>query len=854
MRGDFSRFTRDSSKDYIATFMEQGRVQLDADWNDNVLNFLNMLWKQSRNVLGTSACIGDSFRIGKDIPIDHMLQPDLWNPVDMSGTQHAYIFLNTNDRPCTDLHSANEKGSLFVGNAGGILREFNNLDLSRFKSLHIRFKVIGSSRKDVQALKLKLYSQRQENGNNEDKYEYAGEFTEPTDAGGFLKVRFNLLQPQGIARNLDKYDLSHVSKLSVHWDKIDDIAVCIGLISAEPMALVVSADPDTSRSNSWANVIDTDATTGATPDTTTPAQNNNSISNTYKGKPAIRKDKGKDMRWSFSKPENFNSLNALRFAIGSSMGKDKVAYSNPPTLFLINLNDMTLEYSLKEQNELSNDQWRSYIVSVKEPKDSEKFSADNLKEIKTIGLKDLPENDSVYVSEILGELNFENNFLISSATEPEQSAGMYINGIFCSIEHWDTYLTQKHISSDNSDRLLVSAPPLSSSTTATTAGKAGENQKEQKNGNNTISYMVYTDVWNRGITHLEDPEIREVALGGPDTATKLQTICQIKLKELKEITDEVNFQNKIRIAEQEIKKMNEEQTGRLNVFESGSSSSSSSSSSEINYGTRGNYLYRIQIHDSGENKANNSATFKWSKDNASVAFAIKQLSEYKVVLEQGGRSLANLFRIGDFIEIIDDRDELSEQPRGQMRRITHIDVKDTKTLYWDSKVSSDQLEPRYLHDPIRTRGGRYQPELHPKVILWDGIKYVNAKEKEKEEEVEEPSSDGSISLGGLSDGDGHMRIKFDPGLFRSGDYWIFTTRSNGGVELLKSAKPMGPKHNYALLALIRKEIGKEIEIIEDLRHTFQPLTNLRAIDISYENGGQMHSSPKNCTSCNPKII
>ena len=87
----------------------------------------------------------------------------------------------------------------------------------------------------------------------------------------------------------------------------------------------------------------------------------------------------------------------------------------------------------------------------------------------------------------------------------------------------------------------------------------------------------------------------------------------------------------------------------------------------------------------------------------------------------------------------------------------------------------------------------------------------------------------------------HIRIKFDPGIFRSGDYWTFTTRSNGGVESLKSAKPMGPKHNYALLALIRKEIGKEIEIVEDLRHTFQPLTNLRAIDIPYDNGEGMHS-------------
>ena len=33
---------------------------------------------------------------------------------------------------------------------------------------------------------------------------------------------------------------------------------------------------------------------------------------------------------------------------------------------------------------------------------------------------------------------------------------------------------------------------------------------------------------------------------------------------------------------------------------------------------------------------------------------------------------------------------------------------------------------------IKQRAGRYRPELHPKVILWDGIKYVNAKEKDFE--------------------------------------------------------------------------------------------------------------------------
>ena len=34
------------------------------------------------------------------------------------------------------------------------------------------------------------------------------------------------------------------------------------------------------------------------------------------------------------------------------------------------------------------------------------------------------------------------------------------------------------------------------------------------------SWLVYLDVWERHITYLEDEHIREVALGGPDTATR----------------------------------------------------------------------------------------------------------------------------------------------------------------------------------------------------------------------------------------------------------------------------------------------------------------------------------------------
>ncbi|MBK8048278.1 MAG: hypothetical protein IPK16_14855 [Anaerolineales bacterium] len=40
--------------------------------------------------------------------------------------------------------------------------------------------------------------------------------------------------------------------------------------------------------------------------------------------------------------------------------------------------------------------------------------------------------------------------------------------------------------------------------------------------------IVYLDVWRRHVTALEDPLLRERALGGPDTATRLQTTWQVR--------------------------------------------------------------------------------------------------------------------------------------------------------------------------------------------------------------------------------------------------------------------------------------------------------------------------------------
>jgi hypothetical protein len=42
-------------------------------------------------------------------------------------------------------------------------------------------------------------------------------------------------------------------------------------------------------------------------------------------------------------------------------------------------------------------------------------------------------------------------------------------------------------------------------------------------------HLVYLDVWERELTAIEDPNLREVALGGPDTTTRLQTAWQVRV-------------------------------------------------------------------------------------------------------------------------------------------------------------------------------------------------------------------------------------------------------------------------------------------------------------------------------------
>src|SRR5829696_7420620 len=78
MRGDFSRDTFDPRRHYSRVLMQQGRVQLDADWNEQGAILLHAVRTLARDVFGAHAGPRDvlGFEIITDATPDAHLKID----------------------------------------------------------------------------------------------------------------------------------------------------------------------------------------------------------------------------------------------------------------------------------------------------------------------------------------------------------------------------------------------------------------------------------------------------------------------------------------------------------------------------------------------------------------------------------------------------------------------------------------------------------------------------------------------------------------------------------------------------------------------------------------------------------
>jgi hypothetical protein len=316
-------------------------------------------------------------------------------------------------------------------------------------------------------------------------------------------------------------------------------------------------------------------------------------------------------------------------------------------------------------------------------------------------------------------------------------------------------------------------------------------------------HLVYLDVWQREISHLQRPDLVEPAVG-VDTTGRRQTVWQVKV---------LPGKGKITCASKD-----EEISGWSDVTRPSDGRLSTGTDSlpgeqgpcdvppQADYTGLENQLYRVEIHTGG---SLGKATFKWSRDNATVATNVTHINAVRnqLTVESIGRDDHLRFNDGDWVEIIDDRLELQNEP-GQLRRIlidNGVD-EDAKVITLAKPLPPDMF-------PVNAQNAT-NPERHTRIRRWDQSGKVFKKNGDVYADLDDASASGEITVpadstrlflenGILVEFSCAEWIKKDDGKFKSGDYWLFAARrTDNSVEELKKAPPLGIHHHYARLAII----------------------------------------------------
>ncbi|WP_062290910.1 DUF6519 domain-containing protein [Nostoc piscinale] len=324
-------------------------------------------------------------------------------------------------------------------------------------------------------------------------------------------------------------------------------------------------------------------------------------------------------------------------------------------------------------------------------------------------------------------------------------------------------------------------------------------------------YLAYLDVWQRPITAIEDPEIKEIALVGPDTATRLKTIWQVKLEQVTNPDDSTpecadfedwlpsNAQGNSQLKARSTPNPDENRPCLVPA--------------QAGYRRLENQLYRVEIHQGG---AAGTATFKWSRDNGSIVtewLAPDTPNTDTLVVRSIGRDAVLRFATDQWVELLDDTRELYQQPG---------------TLIQLARAGGDQLE-------LRGNASRSDFPRTPKVKRWDHQETIATNLDGSTTELE--LIDGAIPVQegawiALEDG---VEVWFEPGgNYLTGDHWLIPARTIGqdvlwnrddsGNPLLEP--PHGIIHHYCHLALLELDNAGSWEVLQDCRPEFPPLTDL----------------------------
>lgn len=327
-------------------------------------------------------------------------------------------------------------------------------------------------------------------------------------------------------------------------------------------------------------------------------------------------------------------------------------------------------------------------------------------------------------------------------------------------------------------------------------------------------FWLYLDVWERLITSVEDPSLREVALGGPDTAARAKVVWQVKALpvDTKEWTELNRAYGRVEACAAPLDNLPSVGDAELaaRVDPGQVSDDPCTLSPAAQYRGAENQLYRVEIHLDGPAGV---ATFKWARDNGSrLAAWIGNGSGPNEIAVGDSRG----FAAGNWVELSDDVTDLQGVPGTLVRLV--------------------KVEPGTLTvDPASIPNGAnvtWTPQLsNPKVRRWDQVQTGDTLLTDGAVAVREGTADAPMWLN-LEDG---VQIAFSPGgAYRTGDYWMIPARvatgkvewpsvtSPSGVVVQTPLPPFGIIHHYAPLGFVG--LTSETFQFEPCRCEFDPIS------------------------------
>jgi hypothetical protein len=186
--------------------------------------------------------------------------------------------------------------------------------------------------------------------------------------------------------------------------------------------------------------------------------------------------------------------------------------------------------------------------------------------------------------------------------------------------------------------------------------------------------VVYLDVWERHVTYFDIPSVREVALGGPDTATRAQVVWQVRCYKPPAGLTAADLKDDKKWAELVSPWRGPKAALRAWVTALQDPTEVEPCAVPPDAGYRGleNQLYRVEIHTGGDAK---TATFKWSRDNASEFYPVRGISGLELSLGHLGRDDRSALHRDDWVELIDPLDAQWGRP-GELLRVSEVNRED----------------------------------------------------------------------------------------------------------------------------------------------------------------------------------